>query len=90
MQSSRLVYAYRGVPYVDDPLRFLSIMDTSLSSSGLKIWGLEVGLGSQWLSDLEPSPSNRDPCVMCDVASTLTSVLGVVQALEPAGRAGRP
>lgn len=88
--SSRLVYVYRGVLYAEDPLRFLSIMDTSLSSSDLKIWGLEAGLGSQWLSDLEPSPSNRDPRVMCDVASTLTLVLGVVQALEPVGRAGRP
>lgn len=72
------------VPYTDDPLILLSIMDTLLSS-----YDLEVGHESQWLLELEPSPLNRDPFVTCDVAFTVTSVLGVVQPLEPAGRAGR-
>lgn len=59
------------------------MMDTLLSS-----YGLELGHESQWRSELEPAPLNRDPFVTFDVSFTVTSVLGAVQALEPAGRAG--
>lgn len=64
-------------------------MDSSLQSHGLKIPGLEVGLESQWLSELELPQLNKDLFIAGDVASSPISVLGIVQALEPAGRAGR-
>lgn len=51
----------------------------------MKISGLEVPLGSRWLSELELFRFNKDPLATCDAASTLTSALGVVQAMEPAG-----
>ena len=77
------------MPYADKPLSFLSNMDSSLQSYGLKIPGLEARLESLWLSELELPQLNKDLFIACDVVSSPISVLGIVQALEPAGRAGR-
>lgn len=80
-----MIQASLGVPHADNPQSFLSPRDISLRRDGLKISGLKVPLGSQWLSELERFRFHKDPLATCDVASTLASALRVVQAMEPAG-----